>query len=233
MASALSNPAAEASRGRDLAAGAVGSHKAAAAAAGGGLHLPAHSALPAKWNNNSVSRHGPPGGGKGPTAKAKAKAANSPPISKSRGGATRKGAVKNVNKVQEQQQHLVLATGLSAATSASASPCDSNNKDSTGTTSAATTRRAPPSPPGVSCSFRVCEDLLCSSDELRVFTEEGEEEERESGGARLLQEELEAALFEEKSSLIRETELGLKQEGFFSRLEAGQWANRSLKMLYT
>ena len=81
---------------------------------------------------------------------------------------------------------------------------------------------SPPSGSGPACSFRVCEDLLCSSDELRIFTEEGEEEERESGGVRHLQEELEAALFEEKTSLIRETELGLKQEGFFSRLEAGK-----------
>jgi hypothetical protein len=70
-----------------------------------------------------------------------------------------------------------------------------------------------------SVPFRVCEDLLCSSDELRIFTEEGEEEERGGGGH--LQEELEAELLEEKSSLIRETELGIKQEGLFSRLEAG------------
>ena len=244
MASALSNPAAEASQGRDPTAA------AAAAAAGApvvgntaGLHFSfaAHSPLPAKWNNNSISRHGPPGKGLlaaakdlKPKGRAPTSATQNSPMPKCRGvnaaGSAKRS--KNVNKLLHEQQQLVVATGLSAASATTTTvSCDSNKKRFPSS--------APPVPPPASlprpsssssspsgsgpvCSFRVCEDLLCSSDELRVFTEEGEEEERESGGVRHLQEELEAALFEEKTSLIRETELGLKQEGFFSRLEAGK-----------
>eukprot|EP00094_Tigriopus_californicus_P008001 TCALIF_07702-PA protein Name:"Protein of unknown function" AED:0.32 eAED:0.32 QI:0/0.33/0/0.5/1/1/4/0/381 len=52
------------------------------------------------------------------------------------------------------------------------------------------------------------DDFGCSNDELRIFTEEGEDEERELA----LNEELQAALLEDKTCLIRETELGIKQE---------------------
>ena len=248
MASALSNPAAEASPGRD---------PAVVTSATTGLHFSAHPPLPAKWNNNSISRHAPPGKALLATArdlKPKGKSPpapttrGSPPMRKSRGiGSVSvhvKKSSKNVSKPQQQQQRLVdirgEATGLTAAPATTITvSCDSIKKEFSRAPPCPLPPLAPPPPPpppppsassppsgpgpvSACSSVRVCEDLLCSSDELRVFTEEGEEEERESGGARLLQEEIEAALFEEKTSLIRETELGLKQEGFFSRLEAGE-----------
>ena len=244
MASALSNPSAEATRGPRDPAAAIDASAVVGNAAG--FHFSSNSPLPAKWNNNSISRHGPPGKGRHasardikPKAKFSASAARNTPMLKGRpvgavanaGSAKKSG--KNVNKPHEQQRLVdVATTGLTAVSAPTTRvSCDSNKKNFP---------RAPPPPPpppaapptasstsspsvpGPACPFRVCEDLLGSSDELRVFTEEGEEEERESGGVRHLQEELEAALFEEKTSLIRETELGLKQEGFFSRLEAGK-----------
>ena len=149
-----------------------------------------------------------------------------------------KKSSKNVSKPQQRFVDIGgEATGLTAAPATTTTvSCDSIKKEFSRAPPCPLPPLPPPPPsssassppsgssgPAAACSsVRVCEDLLCSSDELRVFTEEGEEEERESGGARLLQEELEAALFEEKTSLIRETELGLKQEGFFSRLEAGE-----------
>ena len=52
------------------------------------------------------------------------------------------------------------------------------------------------------------EDDFGSSDEVKVFKDEGEDEEKEY----VSQEELQAALSEDKSSLIQETELSIKQE---------------------
>ena len=52
------------------------------------------------------------------------------------------------------------------------------------------------------------EDDFGSSDEVKVFKDEGEDEEKEF----VSQEELQAALSEDKSSLIQETELSIKQE---------------------
>ena len=53
-----------------------------------------------------------------------------------------------------------------------------------------------------------------SSDEVKVFKDEGEDEEKEFA----TQEELQAALSEDKSSLIQETELSIKQESAQLRL---------------
>ncbi len=79
-------------------------------------------------------------------------------------------------------------------------------------------------------TFRVYEqDLLCSPDEVKVFSDEGEDGiggvggvdlEGAAGSSRII-EELEAELLEEKAALIRETELGIKQELISSRLEPG------------
>lgn len=52
------------------------------------------------------------------------------------------------------------------------------------------------------------EDDFGSSDEVKIFKDEGEDEEKEFAS----QEELQAALSEDKSSLIQETELSIKQE---------------------
>ena len=59
---------------------------------------------------------------------------------------------------------------------------------------------------------------LGSVDEVRVFNEEGEDEERDADGS----EELRDALFEDKSSLILETELAIKQEGLLSAYQRQQ-----------
>ena len=77
---------------------------------------------------------------------------------------------------------------------------------------------APPPPPrnpavGLNPSLREADLLtyLWSSDEVKVFSEEGEEDAKESASV----QELHAALLEEKSSLIQETEelIGIKEEG--------------------
>ena len=52
------------------------------------------------------------------------------------------------------------------------------------------------------------DDFAGSSDEVKIFKDEGEDEEKEY----VSQEELQAALSEDKSSLIQETELSIKQE---------------------
>ena len=52
------------------------------------------------------------------------------------------------------------------------------------------------------------DDDFGSSDEVKIFKDEGEDEEKEFAS----QEELQAALSEDKSSLIQETELSIKQE---------------------
>ena len=52
------------------------------------------------------------------------------------------------------------------------------------------------------------DDDFGSSDEVKVFKDEGDDEEKEFAS----QEELQAALSEDKSSLIQETELSIKQE---------------------
>ena len=52
------------------------------------------------------------------------------------------------------------------------------------------------------------DDFGSSMDEVKVFKDEGEDEEKEY----VSQEELQAALSEDKSSLIQETELSIKQE---------------------
>ena len=52
------------------------------------------------------------------------------------------------------------------------------------------------------------DDFEGSSDEVKIFKDEGEDEEKEFAS----HEELQAALSEDKSSLIQETELSIKQE---------------------
>jgi hypothetical protein len=52
------------------------------------------------------------------------------------------------------------------------------------------------------------DDDFGSSDEVKVFKDEGEDEEKEFAS----HEELQAALSEDKSSLIQETEFNIKQE---------------------
>lgn len=64
-------------------------------------------------------------------------------------------------------------------------------------------------------------DDFASFDEVKVFNEEGEGDcDPKSGDAIMTAEEIEAALLEEKSSLIRETEMGIKQE--LAKLDSGK-----------
>lgn len=70
-----------------------------------------------------------------------------------------------------------------------------------------------PTPEAVSSSLNDDFDFG-SSDEVKVFKDEGEDEEKEFA----TQEELQAALSEDKSSLIQETELSIKQESQILRL---------------
>jgi hypothetical protein len=62
------------------------------------------------------------------------------------------------------------------------------------------------------------DDDFCSSDEVKIFKDEDEgDEEKELAS----NEELQAALLEDKSSLILETEMAIKQE-CMARLEPGE-----------
>ena len=73
------------------------------------------------------------------------------------------------------------------------------------------------------------DDFGGSSDEVKIFKDEGEEEEKEFGS----HEELQAALSEDKSSLIQETELSIKQEAL--RLnDSGKlrfWSERDARVI--
>ena len=64
--------------------------------------------------------------------------------------------------------------------------------------------------PNVTSDLRTCltDEDFGSSDEVKVFKDEGDDEEKEFAS----HEELQAALSEDKSSLIQETELSIKQE---------------------
>ena len=68
---------------------------------------------------------------------------------------------------------------------------------------------------------RTQDDDFCSSDEVKIFKDEDEgDEEKELAS----NEELQAALLEDKSSLILETEMAIKQE-CLARLEPGRNSN--------
>ncbi len=61
------------------------------------------------------------------------------------------------------------------------------------------------------------DDDFCSSDEIKIFKDEGDDDDKEFSA----NEELQAALLEEKSSLILETEMAIKQE-CQARIEPGK-----------
>lgn len=89
-----------------------------------------------------------------------------------------------------------------------AAPAASSVLPPTAATASASAASSPE--PVTSADLRTClnDEDFGSSDEVKVFKDEGEDEEKEFAS----HEELQAALSEDKSSLIQETELSIKQE---------------------
>lgn len=67
------------------------------------------------------------------------------------------------------------------------------------------------------------DDDFGSSDEIKIFKDEGDDDDKDFSA----HEELQAALLEEKSSLILETEMAIKQE-CLARIEPGKTKKSSL-----
>lgn len=68
------------------------------------------------------------------------------------------------------------------------------------------------------------DDDFGSSDEIKIFKDEGDDDDKDFSAL----EELQAALLEEKSSLILETEMAIKQE-CLARIETGKIQDGILK----
>lgn len=62
------------------------------------------------------------------------------------------------------------------------------------------------------------DDDFCSGDEIKIYKDEGDDDDKEFSA----NEELQAALLEEKSSLILETEMAIKQE-CMARIDPGKF----------